>query len=183
MCLVTVVLVGAELEADRKGLREGSEHRPDIVHRCLLSLLDSPLNRAGFLKVFVHTKKNVLIEVSRDARLPRVFGRFSGLFAQLLQKLKIKANGATLLRVVKNPVESHLPDNCRKVGFSESGEPVRVGRFVSELPGPAAFFIGAYSHGEDSFDVERKVSIYKDSIAASVVCSRLCGAYEDKLEL
>lgn len=26
--------------------------RPDIVHQCLLMLLDSPLNRAGLLQVF-----------------------------------------------------------------------------------------------------------------------------------
>jgi rRNA small subunit pseudouridine methyltransferase Nep1 len=43
--------------------------RPDIVHRCLLSLQDSPLNKAGLLKVFVHTLDNVLIEFDPSCRV------------------------------------------------------------------------------------------------------------------
>jgi rRNA small subunit pseudouridine methyltransferase Nep1 len=31
--------------------------RPDIVHQCLLTLLDSPLNKAGLLQVYVQTEK------------------------------------------------------------------------------------------------------------------------------
>lgn len=42
-------------------------------------LLDSPLNRANMLRVFVHTKRNVLIEVSSQTRIPRTFDRFAGL--------------------------------------------------------------------------------------------------------
>ena len=34
-----------------------SEYRPDILHQCLLTLLDSPLNKAGMLQVFVQTEK------------------------------------------------------------------------------------------------------------------------------
>lgn len=34
-----------------------SEYRPDILHQCLLTLLDSPLNKAGMLQVYVQTEK------------------------------------------------------------------------------------------------------------------------------
>jgi rRNA pseudouridine-1189 N-methylase Emg1 (Nep1/Mra1 family) len=34
--------------------RDFSTARPDILHQCLLMLLDSPLNRAGFLQVSNH---------------------------------------------------------------------------------------------------------------------------------
>ena len=33
------------------------------VLQMLLTLLDSPLNKAGKLQVYIHTEKNILIEV------------------------------------------------------------------------------------------------------------------------
>ena len=42
-------------------------------------LMDSPLNRAGLLQVYVHTAKNVLIEINPQTRIPRTFDRFCGL--------------------------------------------------------------------------------------------------------
>ena len=58
--------------------RDFSTARPDILHQCLLMLLDSPLNRAGFLQVYIHTANNVLIEVNPQTRIPRTFPRFAG---------------------------------------------------------------------------------------------------------
>ncbi len=43
-------------------------------------LLDSPLNRAGLLRVFIHTRDNVLIDVHPQTRIPRTYDRFAGLF-------------------------------------------------------------------------------------------------------
>ena len=50
--------------------------------KCLLTLLDSPLNKAGRLQVYIHTTKGVLIEVNPHIRIPRTFKRFSGLMGQ-----------------------------------------------------------------------------------------------------
>ena len=47
--------------------------------QCLLTLLDSPLNKAGLLQVYIRTAKGVLIEVNPHVRIPRTFKRFSGL--------------------------------------------------------------------------------------------------------
>ena len=47
--------------------------------QCLLTLLDSPLNKAGLLQIYIQTEKNVLIEVNPHTRIPRTFKRFSGL--------------------------------------------------------------------------------------------------------
>ena len=58
--------------------REFSSARPDITHQCLLMLLDSPLNRAGLLQVFIRTASNVLIEINPQTRIPRTFPRFVG---------------------------------------------------------------------------------------------------------
>ena len=81
--------------------RDIADARPDITHQvrtvfvfpsssliltrhfppsqCLLTLLDSPLNKAGLLQVYIHTAKGVLIEVNPHVRIPRTFKRFSGL--------------------------------------------------------------------------------------------------------
>lgn len=47
--------------------------------QCLLTLLDSPLNKAGLLQVYIQTAKGVLIEVNPSVRIPRTFKRFAGL--------------------------------------------------------------------------------------------------------
>ena len=52
----------------------------------LLTLLDSPINKAGRLQIYIHTAKDVLIEVSPSVRIPRTFKRFAGLMVQLLQR-------------------------------------------------------------------------------------------------
>ena len=62
-----------------KHSRNISSARPDISHQCLMMLLDSPLNRAGLLQVYIHTTKNVLIEINPHLRIPRTFNRFCGL--------------------------------------------------------------------------------------------------------
>ena len=103
--------------------RDIADARPDITHQCLLTLLDSPLNKAGLLQVYIHTAKGVLIEVNPSVRIPRTFKRFSGLMGafstfidsraltdaflsrlvQLLHKLSIRGvNGPEkLLKVIK----------------------------------------------------------------------------------
>jgi hypothetical protein len=52
--------------------------------QCLLTLLDSPLNKAGLLQVYIHTAKGVLIEVNPSVRIPRTFKRFSGLMGTFI---------------------------------------------------------------------------------------------------
>ena len=82
------------------------EYRPDVTHQCLLALLDSPLNKAGLLQVFIRTEQNVLIEINPMLKVPRTFKKFSGFIAQLLTKLKVRSaqGSTTVATVIKNPV-------------------------------------------------------------------------------
>ena len=70
----------------RKHKRDPAELRPDILHQCMLILLDSPLNKAGLLKLYVRTEAGVLINVDPQIRIPRTFRRFCGLMAQVRAK-------------------------------------------------------------------------------------------------
>ncbi|KAJ3222369.1 Ribosomal RNA small subunit methyltransferase mra1 [Clydaea vesicula] len=169
-----------------KHKRDSSQCRPDITHQCLLTLLDSPLNKAGLLQVYIHTTKNVLIEVNPHVRIPRTFKRFCGLMVQLLHKLSIRSvNGPEkLLKVIKNPITDHLPAGCRKITLSGDVPTVRLSKYVPTLPAsaPIVFFVGAMSHGEDNFAdelVDEKISVSEYPLSASVACGKLTVAFEE----
>ncbi|KND93041.1 Ribosomal RNA small subunit methyltransferase NEP1 [Tolypocladium ophioglossoides CBS 100239] len=170
----------------RKMNRDISDARPDITHQCLLTLLDSPINKAGKLQIYIHTAKGVLIEVSPSVRIPRTFKRFAGLMVQLLHRLSIRSTNSNekLLRVIQNPITDHLPPNCRKVTLSFDAPLVRVREYV-ETVGPKesiCVFVGAMAKGADNFAdslVDEKISISNYSLSASVACSKFCHAAED----
>lgn len=71
----------------RRNNKDPGACRPDITHQSLLMLFDSPLNRAGLLQVYIHTHKNVLIEVNPQCRIPRTFKRFGGLMGKLKRNI------------------------------------------------------------------------------------------------
>ena len=123
--------------------------------------MDSPLNKAGKLQVLIRTDKNVLIEVNPHMRVPRTYKRFAGLFAQLLTKFKIKAEGSqtVLMKVVKNTFDKVLPIGIRKLGTSSKAKLVDLQEYVDNLEEmdsdkPVAFVIGAVSVGNPAMEIE-----------------------------
>lgn len=166
--------------------RDIADARPDITHQCLLTLLDSPLNKAGLLQVYIHTAKGTLIEVNPSVRIPRTFKRFSGLMVQLLHKLSIRGvqGSEKLLRVIKNPVTDHFPTNTIKLTLSADAPTVRLSKFLPTLPEThsVAVFVGAMARGPDNFAdqwVDQKISISEYSLSASVACGKFCCAMEE----
>ncbi|MBA0620408.1 hypothetical protein Godav_006125 [Gossypium davidsonii] len=58
----------------RKNNNNSADYRPDITHQALLSILDSPINKAERLQaVYVRTEKGVLFEVKPHVRIPRTY--------------------------------------------------------------------------------------------------------------
>ncbi|QPG74238.1 18S rRNA pseudouridine methyltransferase [Brettanomyces nanus] len=170
----------------RKMGRDISEARPDITHQCLLTLLDSPVNKAGRLQVYIHTSKGVLIEVNPSVRIPRTFKRFSGLMVQLLHRLSIRSVNSQekLLRIIKNPITDHLPTKCRKITLSFDAKVRPVKDYVETLDDDESLcvFIGAMARGKDNFAdefVDEKIAVSEYPLSASVACSRICHGTED----
>ena len=152
----------------------------------MLTLLDSPINKAGKLQIYIHTAKGVLIEVSPTVRIPRTFKRFAGLMVQLLHRLSIRSTNSNdkLLRVIQNPITDHLPPNCRKVTLSFEAAAVHVREYIEKLRSDESIcvFVGAMAKGNDTFAdsiVDEKISISAYSLSASVACSKFCHAAED----
>ena len=111
------------------------DFRPDIVHQCLLALLDSPLNKFNKLQVILRTQKGLTIEINPSIRLPRTYKRFSGLFAQLMTKGRIQApsGGATLLNVTNHPVHALVPPKSRYIQLTKHGHLVPdLTNFITE---------------------------------------------------
>ena len=45
----------------RKLKQNPNDYRPDILHQELLAIIDSPLNKAGLVRVYIKSKKNILV--------------------------------------------------------------------------------------------------------------------------
>lgn len=187
----------------QKNQRDISEIRPDITHQCLMALLDSPLNKAGKLLIYIHTAQNVLIEIHPSLRIPRTFKRFAGLCCELLQRNKIRAAGAneTLMKVVSNPVGKYLPPGARRFGFSVNGRGVKLRDFCADLEKeandvkaakkgddarPIVFSIGAVAHGDPVSEqqygfeyIEERLSICPWGLSAACCCSKVCNEFEN----
>ncbi|KAL3952345.1 hypothetical protein ACCO45_014062 [Purpureocillium lilacinum] len=154
----------------RKMNRDISDARPDITHQCLLTLLDSPINKAGKLQIYIHTAKGVLIEVSPSVRIPRTFKRFAGLMVQLLHRLSIRSTNSN--------------EKLLRVTLSFDAPLVRVREYVETVGTKESIcvFVGAMAKGADNFAdsmVDEKISISNYSLSASVACSKFCHAAED----
>uniref|UniRef100_A0A2P2M614 Uncharacterized protein MANES_08G059000 n=1 Tax=Rhizophora mucronata TaxID=61149 RepID=A0A2P2M614_RHIMU len=171
----------------RKNNRNPADYRPDIVYQALLSILDSPLNKAGRLRaVYVKTDKGVLFEVKPHVRIPRTYKRFAGIMLQLLQKLSITAVGKRekLLRVIKNPITQYLPLNSWRVGFSVSSEKlVATNKYVATVgeDKDLVFVVGAMAHGKIDCDyIDDFIAISGYPLSAAWCISRICEAMASK---
>ncbi|KAK8914093.1 hypothetical protein KSP39_PZI024075 [Platanthera zijinensis] len=137
-----------------KNLRDSPK---DSMKKALLSILDSPLTKAGrLLALYIRSTGRELIEDKPNVRIPRTFRRFCGLMVQLLEKHKITAEGSRekLLALIKNPVTDHLPVNSRKI--------VRMSDYVAAASDNVnlVFVVSAMSHGViDKGFVEDFISI------------------------
>lgn len=179
-----------------KNGRDFADARPDITHQCLMALLDSPLNKAGKLLIYMHTSQNVLIEVHPSLRVPRTFKRFAGLAVELLQRQKIRAAQAneTLMKIVSNPVEKYFPPGSRRFGLSVAGREVKLRDFAAGLEKeanearssvPIVISIGAVAQTDPVQEakfgagyVEENISICPWGLSAACCCSKVCSEFE-----
>lgn len=170
------------------------EYRPDILHDCLKTLLDSPLSRAGQMRVFFTTSGGSLVEVNPSLRIPRSYKRFAGLMVELLKRLKIRAADSSdvLLKMVPGPVSSHLPPGVKVISLSSEGRSVKVEELANEIvvkrkvDEPVCFVIGAAAHGHPTMGLEyvnEAVSISKFNLSAACCCAKITTSIEALLGL
>lgn len=178
----------AHYEAMR-GLADGDRRgRPDIAHMCLLLALDTPLNREGLLRTYVHTRHDQLITIDPSSRLPRVQNRFEGLLEQLFlvgaappEKPLLKLQRRTLRELVE------WLKSRRVITFSDGGKRRSIGEVYAGLSreDDACIIVGGFPKGDFLSNVgsisDEMVSIDPEQLTAPTVVARAIYAYEEKL--
>ncbi len=160
--------------------------RPDILHVCLLNALGSPLNKAGNLKIIVHTIKNKIFEFNPEIRIARNYNRFKGLMAKLLIDGKIGIAENYLI----SPIEGSLKQFITTIKepeiilFSKSGKLISNMNelFSTDSDTNYVSIIGGFQ--KSSFSPQIKsltnnlISISNYSLDASSVVSKVITIYE-----
>jgi len=119
--------------------------RPDIIHQCLLSLLDSNLEK---FDTFIHTVNREIIWINRETRIPRNYNRFVGLMEDLFEKGIVKAKGDKLMEVLKISLSDILTENTvvMQEGYDEKN-------LVESISQNLTVCIGAFPHGSFCYEV------------------------------
>jgi rRNA small subunit pseudouridine methyltransferase Nep1 len=166
-------------DAERRG-------RPDIVHICLLVALDSPLNREGLLRTYVHTRHNRLITVDPSTHLPKMYYRFEGLMEHLFLTGAAPPENP-LLRLedssLRALVERLKPKKV--VTFSDRGELKSLDGVFGGLSrdDDVCVIVGGFPHGDFLSSVrefsDEIISIDPEPLHAWTVITRAIHAYED----
>ena len=99
-------------------------------------------------------------------------------------KLKVRSseNSEILMKVIKNPITDYLPANCQIISTCEKSRLLNTNDFVKALDKskPVAMVIGAMSQGDLDIDYANdSISVSAYPLSASVVCSKVCCAFED----
>ncbi len=129
--------------------------RPDIVHQCLLLLLDSKMGRE--VDVFVHTIRGEIIRIDPETRLPRNLNRFIGLMEDLFVKTRIEAEGKTLVELTELSLRDVVAGR-RVLLLREGGRKDDLGKLLDE---GVAICIGAFPHGDFSQDTLNALHPYR----------------------
>lgn len=166
-----------------KQLPDGERRgRPDILHYTLLVLLESPLNKQGRLKVWVHTRNGELLGIRPDTRLPRGEDRFQGLLAKLLREgatqdkqpllwSEGQASPADVLARCKGPI----------VRLDEGGEPVAPAEIAQRAQaGDLTVVLGTFPSGGFGKDwttaAPVAASIFPEALNAWAVAAEVTAA-------
>lgn len=165
--------------------------RPDIVHFSLLEALGTPLNKEGWLKVYVHTINDYIISIEPLVRLPRNYNRFVGLIEQLYKEHKVPIKGRPLLQLSKGSIEEILFNikPAYTILFTRKGEIKTLEKIMKDVVSQknTVVIIGNFPRGSFSEETiklaDRSVSIDPEMLEAWTITSRLIYEFERQIQL
>lgn len=168
---------------------EDSERRgrPDIVHVCILTALDSPLNHEGFLKFTVHTRQDKVIEISPKTRIPRSYNRFIGLMEQLFLTGKVPPENP-LLKIEDKPLAEKVKEiKPEKVlTLREDGRRTSRKELFQRMSKKEdlCVIVGGFPHGEFLSNVDslsdKIIKIYSKTLEAVTAVTHFIQFYEEE---
>ncbi len=168
---------------------EDSERRgrPDIVHVCTLTALDTPLNRDGHLNFCIHTRNDKIIDIDPSTRIPRSYNRFIGLMEQLFLIGSVPPE-KNLMELSEMSLAEKMEEIGPKktIAFSKNGEKISRKDIFQEvkIEEDICVIIGGFPHGDFLSDVanlsDELVSIYPDPLDAVTVVTHVIQFYEEE---
>lgn len=170
--------------AAMRGLAECSRRgRPDIVHRCILYVLDSWANAQGLVNMYVHTRNDEVIWINPKTRLPRQYNRFIGLIEQLFKEREILTPDDTLLTCSKKSLKDLLSEQKGEmVLYWEQGQKSTIyDMFSSKNNLSFTIVFGGFPHGDfhhASSLIDQKISVEDSSYTASYLLTKTLINYE-----
>jgi len=156
--------------------------RVDILHRALLTILDSKLCMDGkIIGILIHTINNEVYFVDPKTRLPRHYFRFLGLMEKLLVEKSICADEETLIRKCSSLTEELEKNNIGYVvGLSRRGREENLQDYIQrtlQRHSKIAFVVGAFPEGYFSEEIQRHIddiiSLGKESYTTSYVLCKI----------
>ncbi|MGC9103471.1 MAG: hypothetical protein ACP5JF_01585 [Candidatus Methanodesulfokora sp.] len=164
---LSIVLINSLLFLDPKGkLIDSSirkdwrkEGRPDIVHRVLLAITDSPVYRTKPFDVYIHTAEGRIFKVERGIRPPRNYIRFCGLMEQLLKEGRVGPKNSPLIYETSN-LDKHLSSADLVITLSERGkavDPLYMIKCIRDLD--YVLLVGCFHRGDLPPDIMKKSDI------------------------
>jgi len=162
-----------------------------IVHECLLTLFDSPLQKDGRLTVFMHSDENDLVEVHPSFVVPRNFDLFQRLINALLHQGEVGGDSLRppMMRCIEPPVEQYFPLNCTCFGLSQEGRPENLRKIAEEADNGDACYVFAVGASEGDALLEEtmfggdyagnRISISPHELTAAAVCQMVCTEFSE----
>lgn len=165
--------------------------RSDIIHRCLLYALNTPLNKSGLLSIYIHTINDKIIKVNPGVRLPRNYNRFTGLMEQLFNHKKVPLKGPSLLEIIDTSLAKLISEigKCHKIILTENGNPTLPSEIFRshKLENKYLIMVGAFSSGNIDHKIlnltSNWVKIDPEPLDSLVVLSKVINAYENSIDL
>lgn len=174
--------------ADEKLKSTKTIFSPSVVHQCLLMLLDSPLNKCGYLSIFLQNTDSKIIWISPEFRIPRTWTVFSKVMGDFLKSsngelVTTSGENLVLLKLLEPSVLQYIYSRklVRIVSGNCKGRFCRLRKHTDRLlsNNQVSFIIELFSSKPLEplgIDYSLKLSMYP--IAASVLCNRLCNELE-----
>jgi len=153
--------------------------------------LNSPLNKAGFLSIDIHTINDVVIRVNPKVRIPKNFNRFIGLIEQLFKFKKVPPKKEYLLKIEEIRLDELIRSYKGSEFFilSEHGKPYNREKMFKVFRGnkSVVLLIGAFHRGEFGKQIEKltpnKIKIDSETLDSAIVVSAIINAYEYAINL
>jgi len=160
--------------------------RPDILYHILLDVTSSPIYRSGYLKLYIHTIQDYVMEISNGLRPPRSYNRFESLMIQLFREGVVGDNLIKLNRMSFSELIRLLKTD-KIIGFSRRGEFKRIHWIIDSVIRfkKPSFVIGGFPKGYFNEEIIRHFdsvySISKLPLDSSTSVNRLlCGLEENE---